>query len=340
MIEQHQKAEMPIDLCSKHKKLNVVSLKTNRQYYDEPFFLDSLALKYNIQLKPKDAIESKALVRSLDYSHSLNLIDHIQFSDFVSESEKAPEQKKLFIFHISRCGSTLITQMLSRSRKFFVVSEPPFINTVLNPKKNFSQSELKSLLKAGIKSISNCAPKNSELTVIKFRSWNTLFLKTIIELFPSVPWMFVHRNGAEVLASVLQDPPGWLRAQHNYSGFFAQHLNLDENQLVSFNPPEFVARLLNSFCTIAFENKADNCFFVDYKSLPLSVIDIIENSLEIKLSPSEKDQVLLASHFYSKDVARSKTFKDDSQEKIKILSNEDLNMIQSLMETQRNKLFI
>jgi len=169
---------------------------------------------------------------------------------------------------MSRCGSTLITQMLNSNKKFFSISEPPIVNKILDPKVGLSSKTRNLLLKTSIESIARSAPEESNFTVIKFRSWNVFFLEKILKNFNKTPWLFVHRDGIEVLSSVIKKPPGWLRSKENYADFFANCLKINKVDLLKTSNDEFIARMLGAFCNIAQKSISKYKYVVDYKYLP------------------------------------------------------------------------
>ena len=127
---------MPIDFRIRGGKYYVVSAILPRQNLNEPFFLDSLSYRFAIaEVNKNKPEEQNALVRPLHYDKNDSRLEYIPIEDFINtfSKETIAEDKLKFIFHMSRCGSTLATQMLATSERFFVVSEPPIILALLGP---------------------------------------------------------------------------------------------------------------------------------------------------------------------------------------------------------------
>lgn len=109
-----------------------------------------------------------------------------------------------FIFHMSRCGSTLISQMLAAVPENIVLSEPAPLDTVLRA--HFENPEITGEQRARWLQwlVGTWAwrrhPAEKNL-FIKFDSWHTLFLPVIQRAFPEVPWIFVYREPLEVMVS-------------------------------------------------------------------------------------------------------------------------------------------
>jgi hypothetical protein len=105
---------------------------------------------------------------------------------------------------MSRCGSTLTAQMLAAAPETIVVSEAQPIDQMLqiamrNPEVG---AGLFANMIAGLCQVRDDRHRRA---VIKLDSWHTLALPFFRYVFPDVPWAFLYREPAEVLASqVLQ----------------------------------------------------------------------------------------------------------------------------------------
>jgi hypothetical protein len=129
------------------------------------------------------------------------------------------------VFHESRCGSTLVGNMLAKIPDSLVYSEsgPPF--DILTNSRLTHAEKVRALRiiiaamgrpipfasKGGI--IPNGLAQNWRpiYTLFKFQSYLSNSIGLFREAFPGMPWAFVHRNGVEVLASLFRganNPPG------------------------------------------------------------------------------------------------------------------------------------
>lgn len=155
--------------------------------FNDPFFSDSLA---------------KCKVHPYNSTHSNNLSS---LKDMIDESENiefvAPTA---FIFHVSRCGSTLLTQMLTTDERHVVISEAPLIDDVLNLNKkqpDMPQSEVDNALQAAIKFLGRKRTGLEEQLFIKLDSWH-VFMHTIFRrLYPNTPFILLYRSPEEVFYS-------------------------------------------------------------------------------------------------------------------------------------------
>lgn len=107
-----------------------------------------------------------------------------------------------FIFHTSRCGSTLLTQLLSTLSCCIVMSEPPVIDAFLNlhqaePESSGGSANLRQLILALGQQRS---PEESHF-FIKLDSWHIQFLPIFRAAFPDTPCWFLYREPEAILAS-------------------------------------------------------------------------------------------------------------------------------------------
>ncbi len=102
-----------------------------------------------------------------------------------------------FLFHMSRCGSTLATQMLSADPRNVVVCEARPLDAIVQ----MGQGAPSRLLAAMVAALGRRRDGAQSRYVLKLDSWHALALPLFRRAFPSVPWVFLYREPAEVLAS-------------------------------------------------------------------------------------------------------------------------------------------
>lgn len=108
-----------------------------------------------------------------------------------------------FIFHVSRCGSTLLTQMLATLPHCVVMSEPPIIDALLRLHHDSNSSTIDSiaLLRSAILALGQRRFGDERHYVIKFDCWHIHSLDLIRQAFPGTPCLFLYREPQAVLAS-------------------------------------------------------------------------------------------------------------------------------------------
>lgn len=105
-----------------------------------------------------------------------------------------------FIFHISRCGSTMVSQLLSIPEQNVVISEAPVFDEILR-NDTLTAKQKAILLKATIKLLGQKRETQQKYLIIKLDSWHLLKLTQLREEFPELPFFILYRNPAEVLTS-------------------------------------------------------------------------------------------------------------------------------------------
>jgi hypothetical protein len=114
-----------------------------------------------------------------------------------------------FIFHMSRCGSTLLTQMLAAPPSNIVVSEADPIDAVVQAhlrRPDLSQDRQARWLASIIGALGQKRRGDERAYLIKLDSWHSQDLPLFRRAFPAVPWLFLYRDPVEVLVSHLRIP--------------------------------------------------------------------------------------------------------------------------------------
>jgi hypothetical protein len=114
-----------------------------------------------------------------------------------------------FIFHMSRCGSTLVSQMLAALPCNIVVSEASPIDTVVQAgrwRPDLGEDRQANWLNSIIGALGQKRAGSEQRYFIKLDCWHTLALPLFRRAFPTVPWVFLYRDPVEVLVSQLRMP--------------------------------------------------------------------------------------------------------------------------------------
>jgi hypothetical protein len=114
-----------------------------------------------------------------------------------------------FIFHMSRCGSTLVSQMLAALPSNIVVSEASPIDTVVQANRwrpDLSEDRQARWLNSIIGALGRKRAGDEQRYFVKLDCWHTLALPLFRRAFPDVPWVFLYRDPVEVLVSQLRIP--------------------------------------------------------------------------------------------------------------------------------------
>ena len=191
-----------------------------------------------------------------------------------------------FVFHMSRCGSTLVAQMLAAVGEHLVLSEPGPIDSVLRSgdrEPGLTDSEREARLRWIVGALGQGTGDQSRLFV-KFDAWSALELPLVRRAFPDVPWLFLFRHPVEVLASQSRQ-----YGAHVIPGVLpAETFGLTPAAVADMPLVEYAARVLARICEAALEWEHDpRVTFADYADLPDLVLSDLLPAWSLTLSESD-----------------------------------------------------
>ena len=135
--------------------------------------------------------------------------------------------------------------------------------------------------------------------VLKCTSWNIRRREFLAAAFPETPWVWVQRDPAHVLASLLTNPPGWLGLQAVHPQT-ARLFGLDPESVPARARVEFAARALGAMLEAAATDPAGR-LSIDYAELPGAVWQHVAPHFGLEADSAAIDRMIEESRFYSKD---------------------------------------
>jgi hypothetical protein len=172
------------------------------------------------------------------------------------------------IFHMSRCGSTLVSQMLASLPQNVVLSEPAPMDQILRAPgrlPNLTGDELVTWLRAMTAALGRRRHPPERALFIKFEGWHVLLLPLIRRAFPDVPWIFLYRDPIEVLASIALLRP----RQMLPGGIDPSLLGLDLSTAGALSPTFYGALVLERICrSAAVHCGSGDGLLIEYRELP------------------------------------------------------------------------
>jgi hypothetical protein len=155
------------------------------------------------------------------------------------------------IFHLSRCGSTLVSRLLGTLPGIVVVTEPAPLNALLGlDPDRIDDATLVQLVRLVVRALGRCRHGNERRLVLKCTSWNIRRRAILAFAFPETPWIWVQRDPARAMASLLATAPGWLGLQAT-PHHAARHFGLDPLTVPAMTRPEFAASVLGAMLEAA-----------------------------------------------------------------------------------------
>ncbi|MDB5278946.1 MAG: sulfotransferase family protein [Ferruginibacter sp.] len=162
-------------------------LYTGDKSFTEPFFDDTISICRRMENNCKSFKPVSSLSLMSEWANA---------ADALSPTA--------IIFHVSRCGSTLLSQLLSLDENNLALSEVPFFDDILRlPFKNKTYNNLMAarFLKAAVTLYGRKKTGNEKHLFIKTDSWHIHFYESLRSLYPVVPFIFLYRNPWEVVLS-------------------------------------------------------------------------------------------------------------------------------------------
>lgn len=180
-------------------------------------------------------------------------------------------QPAAIIFHVSRCGSTLFSQLLALQQQHMVLSEVPFFDELLRlPFRNdtINGEQAGMLFDAAMQLYIESSHKKPTHVFIKADSWHLHFYEQLRALYPAVPFILLYRNPWEVLQSQqrrrgMQSVPGIIEPA--VFGFSSE-------QAATYDLDKYMSHVLHSYFEkmLAVAGKDPHSILIDYKEGALS----------------------------------------------------------------------
>jgi hypothetical protein len=209
-----------------------------------------------------------------------------------------------FIFHMSRCGSTLVSRLLSTLPGMVVVAEPGPINSLLETDPTLIHEEGRiAVLRLLIRALGRIRAGDETRYVVKLSSWNVRLLSLFRAAFPATPLIWIHRRPAEVMASILAGRPGWMQLQ-NHPRIADYLFGLDPSAVPAMAQEEFCARVLASMIEAWVAAADATALRIDYGDLPGAVWDRVASFVGAALGPADLAHMAEEARYYAKDPAK------------------------------------
>lgn len=196
-----------------------------------------------------------------------------------------------FIFHASRCGSTLVSQLFAASASTIVYSEPPALDTLLRSLQRFpgwpaaTRIEcLQALLSAWGQPVGDIGTPPRKHVIVKQDGWSTLNAPLVKAAWPNTPWVFLYRDPVEILVSQMRQRAAFLiPGVVDWSAHEVQAADDAE-----FEPVAYCAQKLGAMleAMVRYFDPAST-LLVNYSELPASVITRIAPHFGMELDSKQ-----------------------------------------------------
>lgn len=225
-----------------------------------------------------------------------------------------------FIFHLSRCGSTLVSRSFAGLPKCRVLSESPLLTQVLLDR-SLSDTQRRAALTFCIDTQGQLFHPEQHL-LIKWNAWDLQFWPLILSLYPQVPVLLLLRDPVEILASQ-QKSAGYHMVRQPSRPLFRE-LSVPEEESIL----EYQCKVLRLLLGYGLDmSQRSQVMVVDYQELLPVIANKIANWFSLDLSQEECNQVEQCQLIHSKTAMQP--FMADSQFKQSFFTAEQKEQIHS-----------
>jgi hypothetical protein len=278
-VDDDLRAWLPIRLWPDEGEWSVDWCRFGTQPLREPFFYDSVAMAlqrpFNLAFRRRTGMQA--------------LLEWHTRSPGIAPTA--------FIFHASRCGSTLMARMLSRLDSHTVLSEPSPLDAALRAhyRDPFAAEHQESWIRALLGAYGQRRLGGERALVVKLDAWNIFELPLLRLCFPDTPWLFLYRDPLQIAASHLHSP-----GRHMVPGLIGPSpLALTDEHEQALPRLEYIARTIGRLLATGLEQcLRHGGLAVHYDELPGAVTGRLARLLA--LDPSDTAAALAGAAHHSK----------------------------------------
>lgn len=202
-----------------------------------------------------------------------------------------------FVYHISRCGSTLLSQLLVCDEENIVLSEVPLLDEVLRMKQQDHSSE--HLFRAVLKLLSRKRTGKEQRVFVKTDSWHVLFYEQLHAWYADAPSFLMYRHPKEVGKSQANHP-----AMHSVPGVLdAALFGLREEETAEMTRETYLDHVLSCYFKKYSEilHSGSPAVTLNYHDGPMNMMEKIFTTCEFLPSEEVRNNMQQRSGFHSKN---------------------------------------
>lgn len=228
-----------------------------------------------------------------------------------------------FIFHSSRCGSTLLANVCRSLDDAIVLSEANAIDKLVarfitDANDAVKESLYSVFLRAVVKALAQRRTGNERRLFIKFSCCGTSQLQRIRRIWPRVPWVFLYRDPTETIVSNMTTVPAWLIDEDHR--VLAHITGVSPEAIAAMSLEERCARSIGSFFSTAHSLANADSMLLNYNQLSVPALISILKFFKVAASGAELEKITSGSRIYSKEISGAREFTPDSDTKQKFAS--------------------
>lgn len=282
--------------------------------------------------------------KSTTESVSMEVTDDVINSLENKTGEEIYLQPTGFVFHMGRCGSTAVANMIASSPNHIVYSESGVIPDVLFgcAKLNCTPDETALAVKLAMLLMGKTSADGPQHLFFKFQSTIVYerYLDWLEAAFPDTPWIFIARDPLPVMESMLEHestrpakskPPPCLRKEFKEGGALleaAQELGLSPKSVTVDERCALHLRALLSLAEKALDEslrtdkKTPNGRLLLYENIHTELPRLLESHFGVHITAREQYSMWRVAAAYSKERDNTRVYVDDTGDKTQRSSRE------------------
>lgn len=269
-------------------------------------------------------------------------IDYAFVTDFALLDEAPPVDDGMtpdgLLFHVSRCGSTLFCKALARVDSNLIINQggplqAGFWSALTNGYREPLVASAANLdrFRRLLLLMTRRRRSEYERCLVKFISWNTIYLEFIRAAFPEARALYLYREPSEVIATVLQETTAALQARGTPLADVLTGLPAERTR--DMGDVEFLARCYGRYFEQVAEH-ADTLALtpVNFRQtkqrqhLPL----ILERGLNWHPTADELSRMQAQFDLYSKDDSNRTRYEGEDTDLLESLGDEGQRTVRAL----------
>ncbi|MDT8399421.1 MAG: hypothetical protein RQ899_12465 [Pseudomonadales bacterium] len=242
------------------------------------------------------------------------------------------------IFHVSRCGSTLLVKGLARSPDNLTINQGgplqegfwSYITRQWQQWPACSERNLRMLRNLVLLMTRKRRPEYTR-SFIKFISWNVIYIDFIRAAFPAAATLYLYRDPVEVIATVMQETTAVLRSKGLLQARALTGLAPECTRQMS--EIEYLAHCYSHYFDVVLGMAdAPGLHLLNYRELkqPENLQAILDRSLDLRPDTAELEQMQQQYRYFSKDDSGQKLFAGDPSAMLDTLSGHERQLIDKI----------
>lgn len=235
-----------------------------------------------------------------------------------------------FVFHESRCGSTLAANALAamspESHRVYSESQPPLVALrscgEVGEDCGGSIASAAALLRDVVYMMGRTNDPLEQRLFFKVQSLGTRYIKVFRRAFPSTPWVFVYRDPVQVMMSHLDHPhierANCVRPRANPPRSVRDLVKSEGMTVKSLTHEEYCAAHLATICNAALTElqSSETGHALNYNDIIDDLTTrVIPHHFKLPVGDVELARIMAISTKYSKGRGEAKEWEEDSEQK-------------------------